>query len=327
MIRNQDITMELLKNNNLKTNKMKTNKMKTKRLNIGNKKEKISNDDKARAMYNELLARMNPNTKREVKLHIGTLSENKQKIGNLLFKTGSWDKTLSVLVREKKTAKKGLATKKAQIKNVLNHMKKEINKLVVCAKPKPKQDYTQGLGKANSRADIINQMMISAEKYKIRTGEILTLSGSQCIMEKLINKEFKQFTFLTCENNSSTFDELRKERRYKNLKFITSIFYGNAGEIIKLLGKNSIPHYIGDYCANFETFKEEVGTLFKQDIVVKGGIIVLTSSLRVGTKGYDTLTEMTNFVNKFGQGRYKIIYSKSYKDSMGMLTMIIRRMN
>lgn len=283
-----------------------------------------------------LFSGLKPSVENEMKFHISNKFSIKRhpKMRNLaetFLKTKSWRGTLAQITKERKTSKAGFPTVKSQITTVIQELEviKQLNstiaKNIKVIPDVKKQDYTQRIGKECTRIPILDKIKESADKFGLKDGLILTLSSWQCLMEQKINSEFPKFEFLTCENDLKNLEKLFFEKKDKNFKFIKLILSGDIGNVIKLSKKDAFSHLLLDYCGTFVTYKNEIQQVLQNDITKKGGIISITLATRVGVKGFNTTKELTALVNKYGKGRYKILHTEPYKDTMDMLTMIIRR--
>jgi len=272
----------------------------------------------------------------EVKLYISQLSPTKKEIGELLANGYSYQNVLTAVARKRKTTSKGIPTLKSIITMVVDELEMVIKnnstlqqtntqRVEIPEKVTKQLDFNKGIRKQSVRENVLYKILESYKKFKIVDGLILTLSSWQCLMEKKINKEFPNFTFLTCENDKETLKNLFEERTKHNLKFIKYVFAGEIGKIIDLSEKDKFAHLLLDYCGTLNSYKDDIKLAIQKDILKKGGIIMVTLSTRVSIKGYNTLSELNKLIQTVGRGKYSIIHKESYKDTMDMITVIIRR--
>lgn len=309
--------------------------------------------------YSKLISELSLKSNYKIREEIEALVNMKMypkainKVAELILKGYSESNCLKVLVKEKGTKESGVNSIKAKITETINALNDTIQEQLSLQNPNLKKtvsdktvlqpkfeqrtevhnesnDYTEGVGKQYVRTVILDSIRESSTKYKVKDGVILTLSSSNCIMEKNINLEFPKFDFFTCENDLNISNKIREEVKKNKLKFMKYIFEGNIEEIIRISGKNKFSHLLLDYCGTFKTYQDEIRTALEEDIIKRYGIITVTLSTRISEKDFNTKNEFESMINKItndaNQRRYKIIKTEPYRDTMSMVTFVVRRM-
>jgi hypothetical protein len=191
---------------------------------------------------------------------------------------------------------------------------------------KVKTDYSIGKNKSYARSRNVDAIEVSKRDFNLNSGLILSLSSHECLMELLIIKSgFKKFRYLLCEMEPLVLLMLFKKCRELGMSkddFSKMFFAGEIGEVIRVALPNTFAHINLDLCQSIITFGGDIINSIKRNVVVVGGTIMITLSVR-GVKG--TKEKLEQIVAEHGKGNYVIAYKEHYKDGMTMYSMIVRR--
>jgi hypothetical protein len=248
----------------------------------------------------------------------------KQEIADLLLSGLTKETVVSIIAKKRKvkSTQRAYGTFKSyvtMVENTLNNIKKEA--VIKVKKEKSVHDFSKGDGKQRLRTRLIEEMKYSL----LKNGIVLTLSSNQCILESLINKDadFKTLKFLSCECDEVIFPLLQDNIKKNNLTFMEAPLPCKIGIIIRLAGRDKFSHLFLDYCQTLQKFEEEIAIALENKIVVEGGLVWITVSTRSGQ--VTTKTELDKLIKKHGGSDYKVECSYSYRDTVTMHSVIIRR--
>jgi len=142
---------------------------------------------------------------------------------------------------------------------------------------------------------------LMANAIKVQ-GKIPSLPFSTCELEKMIlDKNPKGFTFIGCERDSKTYDEMCKTiMNDEVLKTAISTHYGLIGDVLFDAKEDAFSNLILDYCGVLESFIKEIEHVVENNIVGKGGAICITLNKR----GYNGDSVKNRILSKIPVGIY-----------------------
>jgi len=199
----------------------------------------------------------------------------------------------------------------------------------------PNVDWRERIGKEIGREIIVESVKISKTKGR----KILTLPAEFCILEKKVLAEVSDnFQFVACEMDGGVFARLQKNIKNENLPI--AAHHCKIEEIINKAKANEYAHAFLDYCQTLTKHHEDLEKTLKNNIVQRGGTIVITLTTRCG--GYfvknlvknipdeakhkrESLIALNVVVSKYGHGNYFIEKMHLYRDGAPMLLAVIRR--
>lgn len=198
-------------------------------------------------------------------------------------------------------------------------------------------EFTNKNGKnKNIGRDKVVNFILSA---KVSEKPILTLSGVNCITEKLLLEQNNKLNFISAENKF--YNDLAKTI-YED-KLPISIFNGDISYLINNANENQFSHAILDYCSQLSSIDEDIEMVFKKNIVEVGGFIAITFNKRYGSstnKIQKTLESVypyrntkisrsEHYINTLivgvGNFNYHIVETYQYKDTSAMSLIIVKR--
>jgi hypothetical protein len=198
-----------------------------------------------------------------------------------------------------------------------------------------------GNGKQQARMKMIKYI----DRSNLRTGKILTLPFSKCIIEKelmsVVGKN--NFEFIGYERDKETYWEMMKTILNDRLPIYPVL--GDIGEEIQSSYEDKYSHLILDYCCQLNTIAEDMISLFSGNIMKVGGMALITLNKRICKVGnadkiynemnqlvkkekdtdLDTIHAMKVFFSKVCGFNYSIEEFFEYHDTASMVLIVIKR--
>jgi hypothetical protein len=198
-----------------------------------------------------------------------------------------------------------------------------------------------GNGKQQARMKMIKYI----DRSNLRTGKILTLPFSKCIIEKelmsVVGKN--NFEFIGYERDKETYWDMMKTILNDRLPIYPVL--GDIGEEIQSSYEDKYSHLILDYCCQLNTIAEDMISLFSGNIMKVGGMALITLNKRICKVGnadkiynemnqlvkkekdtdLDTIHAMKVFFSKVCGFNYSIEEFFEYHDTASMVLIIIKR--
>jgi len=140
-----------------------------------------------------------------------------------------------------------------------------------------KTGYNPKLKKSELEKKIARQITTDEVIESGITGQILSLSSIDYIIEKKIVKRNPNFKFTCCEFDPDTYYAMLKTVAEKKLPFFDNRMCA-LSEIIYSSVKNNYAHIIADYCRTFNSHAEELEHILRNDILKIGGTLAITLS-------------------------------------------------
>jgi len=202
------------------------------------------------------------------------------------------------------------------------------NKAKLNPKKKTAFDNYHGIGKNDARLKLLHYINHS----RINSGKFICLPSDRAIFEQALNLMYPNtFDYVAAECDSEKYLGLCKTKKSFNLNM--TIHKGFLSDVIAEMKKDECSHAFYDYCKIFKSHKWEIIHTIVNDIIGVGGIFAFTVATRVNgnlkpstiegkTK---TLSEIEETLSLYMDKNYKIIDTLGYRDSMGMLLVIIKR--
>ena len=197
---------------------------------------------------------------------------------------------------------------------------------------------SKGAKKEKAREKVIQAIISNFSNNKY----ILSLPFQDCIIEKKLMDISHNYTFLGCESDIPTYNNMLKTIAENNLPISTH--RGTIGEIIRKAQENEFSDVILDYCGQLNKNSEDIRLAIERNIVEVGGTISITLNKRItpNTEEIYELMEKLNpkndtdemtrcehairtFINRVGGLKYAIIDTLNYHDTASMFLIIIKR--
>jgi len=223
-----------------------------------------------------------------------------------------------------------------------------LRKLVI--EPKSKKVYkkinTDAFSNSNGvKKEEARETMVEAIRTSGLYGKILTLPYKYCKIErKLIDTVSNKFSFVGCETEPNVyFDMIRTVAEHRiNMECSPR----PIGEKIDVAHEGEYSHALLDYCGQLNTFKSDIETAMRNDIVAVGGTISITLNKRktigIGGNIEDEMNDLNplgniegkevenailTFIRIVGGFKYSVETVMPYKDKGkgSMILVVVKR--
>lgn len=124
-------------------------------------------------------------------------------------------------------------------------------------------------------------------------GKVLGLPFKNATFERqLLSDVSKDFTFVGCEHNQETYFNMLQTVIDNRLPM--SCINGELIDTINNSKRDEYAHIFADFCGQFDTYRKDIKTIFKNKLVKVGGIVAITLANRNSSKNslISTLNEL-----------------------------------